>query len=62
MQYLIQVGCEFTHKRIGDNVTVTIKSTSKRWEGGDTEDKIRFKPSELLNKETSEPRRAINNH
>jgi len=40
---------------------VTIKSTSKRWEGGDTEDKIRFKPSELLNKETSEPRRAINN-
>lgn len=40
---------------------MTIKSTSKRWEGGDTEDKIRFKPSELLNKETSEPRRAINN-
>lgn len=33
-----------------------------RWEGGDTEDKIGYKPSELLNKETSESSRAINNH
>lgn len=41
---------------------VNIKSTNKRWEGGDTKDKIRYKPSELLNKETSEPSRAINNH
>lgn len=53
---------EFTHKRVGDNVTVNIKSTSKRWEGGDTKDKIRYKLSELLKKETSEPSRAINNH
>lgn len=41
---------------------MNIKSTSKRWEGDDTTDKISYKPRELLNKETSEPSRAINNH
>jgi len=40
---------------------VNIKSTSKRWEGGDPKDKIRYKSSELLNTNPSEPGRTINN-
>lgn len=40
---------------------MNIKSTSKRWEGGDPKDKIRYKSSELLNTNPSEPSRAINN-
>lgn len=40
---------------------MNIKSTSKRWKGGDTKDKIGNKSSELLNTKTSEASRAINN-
>lgn len=39
---------------------MNIKSTSKRWKGGDTKDKIRYKSSELVNAKRSEPSKAIN--
>lgn len=40
---------------------MNIKSTSKRWKGGGTKDKIRYKSRELFNTKPREASRAMKN-